>query len=126
MIVVSRSEVARVFELVGASCIVVSRDEDVLEVIKGAVRSGHKVVVVDEDVAKVVGKVEEELLREFGELSVFVIIPSFTKARGLRLIQLHEIISKAMGVRLKWWAGSWTSRSSLRRKRLLRGLLRML
>lgn len=58
MIVVSRSEVARVFELVGASCIVVSRDEDVLEVIKGAVRSGHKVVVVDEDVAKVVGKVE--------------------------------------------------------------------
>jgi len=58
LIVVSRSEVTRVFELVGASCIVVSRDEDVLEVIKGAVRSGHKVVVVDEDVAKVVGKVE--------------------------------------------------------------------
>ena len=33
---------------------------------------------------------------------MFVIIPSFTKARGLRLIQLHEIISKAIGVRLKW------------------------
>ena len=95
--IVSRSESARVFELAGIDCYVIDEGEE--EQLR-ALLASYDVVIVDEDLEE---HVREGLKRESREgRPLLVVLPSFTRMRSSRLERLRDMVSRSLGVRLKW------------------------
>jgi len=60
-----------------------------------------KVLIVSEDLALQLRRKREDLLRERQNYPVFAIIPGFNGAVGERVKEIHQLISQAVGVKLK-------------------------
>ncbi len=105
LVVISMSEVARVFELIGADCVIVRNTDEAIKAFREALDKGYDVLVLDEDVAELVEEMRVKIFREMKEPPAYMVIPSFTKMKGIRLNQLYNMVSKAVGVRLRWQSG---------------------
>ncbi len=72
------------------------------EIIDQLVKDGKcKVLLVPEDLALKLKRKRNELIRERRYYPVFAIIPGFSGAVGERTNEIYQLISQAIGVKLK-------------------------
>ncbi|MCD6509063.1 MAG: hypothetical protein J7L11_01540 [Thermoprotei archaeon] len=102
IVIISANECARAFELVGARCVIATDQSEAEMAFMEAITMHPTIIVLDEDVAEMVSELQHKLFKDLKEPPMIAIIPSFTKARGTRLSQLYDMISRAVGVRLRW------------------------
>jgi len=93
--------VSTAFKLVGAKAFPVSSPQEAREKLRRVLEGEYKVVVLTEEVASMV-KDERRRIAASGEVvPVFVVVPSFKGHENLRLKELHDLISQAVGAKLK-------------------------
>jgi len=100
--VISVNECARAIELIGAECNVVSTQSEAERAFSEAILKRYPIIIIDEDVSEMISEFKAKMLKDLREPPIIVVIPSFRKPKGLRLSQLYSLISKAVGVKLKW------------------------
>jgi len=99
---VSNRPEAMVFSLVGVDYKIIEKHEDTKLILEEILRKGYKIVLVDEELAGDVYKVRERVFKDLKEPPLIVIMPSLSGIKSTRLEYLKDLVSKAVGARLKW------------------------
>ena len=90
-----------VFSLLGIPYKVIEKHENVFKVLEDVLRS-YRIVLVDEDLSRELYRVKERVYKDLREPPLIVILPSLSGSESTRATYLKEIVSKAIGARLKW------------------------
>lgn len=90
------------FRLIGIDAVEASDDESAAKKVEELVYGGQcKIVFVTEKVAFKLKSLRESLIKNRRSCPVFAIIPDFEGPLNERTKELHQLVSQAVGVKLK-------------------------
>jgi len=100
--VIGPSSFVTCFELVGADGYEEMEGSDVVSTLKKIVnQEDYKLIIIPERFAKETRPIREEVISR-GEIKpVFALIPDFTMETGMRMEELQEVVSLAIGTKLE-------------------------
>jgi len=104
LVAIGSSGVIEGLSIMGADVLIVDnpkKDEEVLVKVMEAV-SRYKAVIIEEDVYQAVKGKLETLLSGMRYPPLVIVIPGIRGKGTSRLKDLHELLSTAVGVRLRW------------------------
>ncbi|MCD6096274.1 MAG: hypothetical protein J7J99_06920 [Thermoprotei archaeon] len=91
--------------IIGADVHLVKKDEleedyRKAEVVDAILRS--RMVIIEDDIYVIIKDLLRHVLEKIREPPLIVVVPDLGEKRTTRLEELHKLISKAVGVELKW------------------------
>ena len=102
IVMVGDKYLASGFRLVGVETITVEDDEQAAKQVERLVSEGaYKIILITEKVAMKLKPLREDMLRTKRFYPVFVIVPDFGGTLNERQRELRQLVSQAIGVKLK-------------------------